>query len=57
MLTATKTLQGMFVSGHVPLGNNPCHLCHNGAMKLQHKLQEKLPRGGTAPLVSNPTAE
>ena len=42
-VTATKPLRGMFISGHVTLGNDPCNLCHNGATKLRDRLQEKLP--------------
>ena len=37
-----STLRGMFITGHVTLGNDPCNLCHNGATKLRDKLQEKL---------------
>ena len=33
----------MFILGHVTLGNDPCSLCCNSAMKLQDKLEEKLP--------------
>ena len=42
-MTATKTLRGMFITGHGTLGNDPCNLCYNGATKLRDKLQEKLP--------------
>ena len=42
-MTATKTLRGMFITGHVTLGNDSCNLCYNGATKLRDKLQEKLP--------------
>ena len=37
-----KTLRGMFISGHVTLGNDSCNLCRNGATKLPDKLQDKL---------------
>ena len=40
----------MVISGHVTPGNDPCNLCHNGAIKLLDKLQEKLSIV-TAPLV------
>ena len=40
----------MFIPGHVTLGNDLCNLCHNGARKLQGKLQEKM-SSVTAPLM------
>ena len=54
MMTATKTLQDMFISGYVTLGNDSGNLCRNGATKLREKLQETLPSvkaplGGSEP--------
>ena len=37
------SLQQKHCEGHVTLGNDSCNLCHNGTMKLQDQLQEKLP--------------